>query len=258
MDTEKQAMKISELVLLELQDRVCTITLNNPRKKNALSLAMLADLEQNLELLQNDKDLRAVILQGAEGSFSVGADLDDVTGTPADQEIDDRIENVNKLMRTLPVPCIATIEGPCVGGAVTVALACDALVASEDSFFEIPATRLGLLYNPDSVARFHARLGSATLTRLLLLGERWNAQTALQSGMVGWVVPNGSAYEKALEIICKVADAPKALAATKSLLLALANGEQNLSDWNKIRNEILASPERKKAVSEAKKLFGLN
>ena len=243
--------------MIEIEDGVCTIILNKPGKKNALSLELLADLEQNLEKLQNDEDLRAVILQGADGSFSVGVDLADVTGTPADQEIDDQIERVNKLMQSLPVPCLAAIEGPCVGGAVTVALACDALVASENSFFEIPATRLGLLYNPGSVARLHARLGSATLTRLLLFGERLNAQTALQSGMVNWIVPDGSAYEKALEIISKVANSTKAVAATKSLIIALEHGQQNLSDWNKIRNEILGSAERKGAVEKAKKRLGI-
>ena len=248
---------MSGFVLIEIEDGVCTIILNKPGKKNALSLELLADLEQNLEKLQDDEDLRAVILQGADGSFSVGVDLADVTGTPADQEIDDQIERVNKLMQSLPVPCLAAIEGPCVGGAVTVALACDALVASENSFFEIPATRLGLLYNPDSVARLHARLGSATLTRLLLFGERLNAQTALQSGMVNWIVPDGSAYEKALEIISKVANSTKAVAATKSLIIALEHCQQNLSDWNEIRNEILGSAERKGAVEKAKKRLGI-
>ena len=243
--------------MIEIEDGVCTIILNKPGKKNALSLELLADLEHNLEKLQNNEDLRAVILQGADGSFSVGVDLADVTGTPADQEIDDQIERVNKLMQSLPVPCLAAIEGPCVGGAVTVALACDALVASENSFFEIPATRLGLLYNPDSVARLHARLGSATLTRLLLFGERLNAQTALQSGMVNWIVPDGSAYEKALEIISKVANSTKAVAATKSLIIALEHCQQNLSDWNEIRNEILGSAERKGAVEKAKKRLGI-
>ena len=248
---------MSGFVLIEIEDGVCTIILNKPGKKNALSLELLADLEHNLEKLQNNEDLRAVILQGADGSFSVGVDLADVTGTPDDQEIDAQIERVNKLMQSLPVPCLAAIEGPCVGGAVTVALACDALVASENSYFEIPATRLGLLYNPGSVARLHARLGSATLTRLLLFGERLNAQTALQSGMVNWIVPDGSAYEKALEIISKVANSTKAVAATKSLIIALEHGQQNLSDWNEIRNEILGSAERKGAVEKEKKTLGI-
>jgi enoyl-CoA hydratase/carnithine racemase len=144
-----------------MQDGVCTITLNNPSKKNAFSLDLLKELEKNLELLQNEQNLRSMILQGADGSFSVGADLSDVTGTLADQDIDDRIIRVCKLLQELPVPCLAAIEGPCVGGAVSVSLGCDVLVASENAYFEIPAIRLGLLYNPDSVVRLHARLGSA-------------------------------------------------------------------------------------------------
>lgn len=245
------------LILAEQQEGICTLTLNNPRKKNALSLALLVELEQGLEWLQSDADLRAVILQGAEGTFSVGADLSDVTGTVADQEIDERIQRVNQLMRALPVPCLAAIEGPCVGGAVTVALACDALVASERAFFQIPATRLGLLYSPDAVAQFHVRLGSRALMRLLLLGERWDAQTALHTGLVGWVVPESTTREKVLELVRNMAKAPKAVGATKSLLLALEQGEQNLSYWKEIYVNILSSPERQAAVAQAKERLSI-
>ena len=249
---------MNNLILLEMKDGVCTITLNNPSKKNALSLTLLAEFEERLQNLQGNRNLRAVILQGSERNFSVGADLFDVTGTQSDQEIDDRIVRVCKLLQELPVPCLAAIEGPCVGGAVSVSLGCDVLVASENAYFEIPAIRLGLLYNPDSVVRLHARLGSSSLTRLLLLGERWNAQTALQSGMLSWVVPEGSAHEKALELVRKMVDAPNAVSSTKSLILALEQGESNLSHWKEIRNEILSSQERKNAVTQAKKRLDIS
>ena len=219
---------------------------------------MIKELEKNLELLQKEQNLRSMILQGADGSFSVGADLSDVTGTLADQEIDDRITRICKLLQELPVPCLAAIEGPCVGGAVSVSLGCDVLVASENAYFEIPAIRLGLLYNPDSVVRLHARLGSSSLTRLLLLGERWNAQTALQSGMLDWVVPEGSAHKKALELVRKMVDAPNAVSSTKSLILAIEQGESKLSHWKEIRNEILSSEERKNAVTKAKKRLDIS
>ena len=245
--------EMKSLILRDIQDGVCTITLNNHRKKNALSLSLLKELEQNLEYLQKDKSIESLILQGAGGNFSVGADLSDVTGTIADQEIDDNIVRVCCLLQELPVPCIAAIEGPCVGGALSVSLGCDVLVASEKAYFEIPAIRLGLLYNPDSVVRLQARIGHAALSRLLLLGERWNAETALQAGLVGWVVSEGGAHEKALEIVRKTLNAPRALSATKSLLLAIENGEKNLSKWEKIRKEILCSQERKDAVFNAKK-----
>lgn len=248
---------MTELILEKWEEGVCTLTLNHPRKKNALSLALLAELGQAVETLADNEELRAVILQGAEGALSVGANLADVTGTTADQEIDKRIEQVTQRMQALPVPCLAAIEGPCVGGAVTLTLACEALVASERAFFQIPATRLGLLYQPDAVARLHARLGSRTLMRLLMLGERWDAETALHAGLVGWVVPEGMAHEKARELVRKVANAPKAVGATKSLLLALERGEYDLSSWQATYAEILSSPERKAAVATAKERLGI-
>ena len=249
---------MKSFILKDVHGGVCTITLNNHRKKNVLSLSLLKELEENLEYLQKDKAIQSLILQGAGGNFSAGADLSDVAGTVADQEIDNHIVRVCCLLQELPVPCIAAIEGPCVGGAVSISLGCDALVASETAYFEIPAIRLGLLYNPDSVVRLRERLGSAALSRLLLLGERWNAETALQVGLVGWVVPEGCAHEKALGIVMKILNAPRALSATKSLLLAIESGEKNLSKWIEIRKEILCSQERKDAVLKAKKRLEIN
>ena len=244
---------MKSFILRDMQDGVCTITLNNHRKKNVLSLSLLKELEQNLQYLQKDKAIESLILQGAGDNFSVGADLSDVTGTVADQEIDDHLFRVCCLLKELPFPCIAAIEGPCIGGALSVSLSCDARVASEEAYFEIPAIRLGLLYNPDSVALLWSRLGYAALSRLLLLGERWNAETALQVGLVDWVVPEGCAHEKALGIVRKILNAPRAFSATKSLLLAIENGEKNHSKWKEIRKEILCSQERKDAVLEVKK-----
>ncbi len=249
---------MTELVLTEWEEGVCTLTLNNSRKKNALSLALLAELAQAVEKLADNEELRAVILQGAKGTFSVGADLTDVTGTTADQEIDERISGVCQLMHKLPVPCLAAIEGHCVGGAVSIALGCDILVLSENAYFEIPAIRLGLLYNPDSMKQLHARLGSGILTRLLLLGERCNASTMLQTGMVGGVVPEGTAYEKALKLAKKVTYTSKALAATKSLIIALEQGQSDLSHWFDIRNKILGSAERRAALALVKEQLGIN
>jgi enoyl-CoA hydratase/carnithine racemase len=244
---------MKNFILKDMHNGVCTITLNNHKKKNALSLSLLKELEQNLEHIQKDGAIQSLILQGTGDAFSVGADLSDVTGTVVDQEIDDHLFRVCCLLQELPFPCIAAIEGPCIGGAVSVSLGCDVLVASEKAYFEIPAIRLELLYNPDSVSLLWARLGYTALSRLLLLGERWNAETALQAGLVGFIVPEGCAYEKALEIIKKTPKSPKVLSATKSMLLAIENGEKNLSKWKEIRQEILCSQEREYAVIKAKK-----
>ena len=244
---------MTNLILSEIHSGVCTFTLNNPRKKNALSLALLTEFENRLEQLQKKDKLRALILKGTDDYFSVGADLADISGTLEDQEIDDRIMRVCNLMQLLPIPCLVAVEGPCVGGAVSILLGFDILVASENAYFEIPAIKLGLLYNPDSMKQLHARFGSGILTRLFLLGERCTAHNLLQTGMAGEIVQDTKAYQKALKIAHNITDTGEAFSATKSLIIALVNGEYDLSHWKNIRGKNLCSAERIASINKIKK-----
>ncbi len=140
------------------------------------------------------------------------------------------------------------------GGAVDIALACDFLVASEEAFFEIPAARLGLLYNPEAVKRWHVRLSGQTLRRMLLLGERFTATEAENAGVVSHVVAKGSTLQKSRELAARITQSsPKVVAATKGMLVALESGETDLARWEKIRRKILDSPERRESVARAKK-----
>ncbi len=231
---------------------VCELVLDNPGRKNALSLALLADLNEKLAIAR-ENDARAVILSGSGGVFSAGADFADLTGTIDDLAMDDAIEKAVIQIRDMPAPVIAAIEGPCVGGAVDIALACDFLVASKEAFFEVPAARLALLYNPEALRRWHARLSGLTLRRMLILGERFTAAEALQAGVVSHLVAEGSALEKSRELADRATQGSRdAIAATKGLLAALESGETDLARWEKIRKEILDSPERRELVSKAK------
>ena len=249
---------MTNLILSEIHGGVCTFTLNNPSKKNALSLALLTEFENRLEQLKENDKLRALILKGADDYFSVGADLADISGTLADQEIDDHIMRVCNLMQLLPIPCLVAVEGPCVGGAVSILLGCDIMVASENAYFEIPAIKLGLLYNPVSMKQLHARFGSGILTRLFLLGERCTAHTLLQTGMAGEIVQDTKAYQKALKIAQNITDTGEAFSATKSLIIALQNGENDLSHWKNIREKNLCSTERIASINKVKKKLGID
>ncbi len=233
-------------------DGICELVLDNPGRKNALSYSLLDDLNQKLTAARDDA-VRAVILSGAGNVFSAGADFNDLTGTIDDLAIDDAIEQVVIQIRELPAPVIAAIEGPCMGGAVDIALACDFLVASEEAIFEVPAARLGLLYNPEAVKRWHARISGQTLRRILLLGERFTSAEAQQAGVVSHLVDTGSALKKSHELAARITQSsPKVVAATKVMLVALETGETDLARWEKVRKEILASPERRDLVSRAK------
>ena len=249
---------MTNLILSEIHGGVCTVTLNNPSKKNALSLALLTEFENRLEQLQENDKLRALILKGTDDYFSVGADLADISGTLADQEIDDHIMRVCNLMQLLPIPCLVAVEGPCVGGAVSILLGCDIMVASENAYFEIPAIKLGLLYNPVSMKQLYARFGSGILTRLFLLGERCTAHTLLQTGMAGEIVQDTKAYQKALKIAQNITDTGEAFSATKSLIIALENGEYDPSYWKNIREKNLCSTERISSINKVKKKLGID
>lgn len=233
-------------------DGICELVLDSPGRKNALSYDLLEDLNRKLSLARDDGAL-AVILTGSGDTFSAGADFADLTGTIGDLAIDDAIEQAVTQICSMPVPVIAAIEGPCMGGAIDIALACDFRVASEDAFFEVPAVRLGLLYNPEAVRRWRARLSGLALRRVLLLGERLTAAEANQAGLISHLVAAGCALDKSRELAHRSAKGTRdAVAATKSLLLALDSGETDLARWEQIRKEILDSPERLESVSRAR------
>ena len=131
---------------------VLELVFDNPGRRNALSLDLLAALAGRLAAARSE-DLSGVVLRGAGDAFSGGVDLANLSGTIDDLTVDDTIEKVVAVIADLPMPVIAAVEGPCVGGALDLALACDGIVAGEDAFFEIPAARLGLLYNPTAIGR---------------------------------------------------------------------------------------------------------
>jgi len=239
-------------IALNTNNDIHEIVLDNPGRKNALSYALLDDLSKELTSAR-DNNARAVIITGADGSVSAGADFADLTGTIDDIAIDDAIERVVVQIREMPAPVFAAVEGPCMGGAVDIALACDFLVASEESFFEVPAARLGLLYNPDAVRRWHARLSGLTLRRMLLLGARFTAAEAAQAGVVSHLVARGEALNESRELANRaIGGSRDAVAATKSLLVALEDGAADLAHWAKVRREILESKQRRESVARAK------
>lgn len=239
-------------VLIEQGDNVVSITLNRPARRNALSLRLLGALGEALSEATVG-DAGAVILAGAGGCFSAGADLTELSGTLEDRAIDDAIETVTDAIRRLPVPVIAAIDGACLGGAFDLAVSCDLRIASADAFFQVPATRFGLLYSPRSIVRMQKRLGRDAVFNLLVLGQRLDAGAALTAGVVSSVVGAGESRAAALTTACLAAEnLPGAVAASKALLNAIEDGSFDAGHWEMVRDQHLSSPERRRAVAKAK------
>ncbi len=239
-------------ILAEHHDDVVTILLNRPERKNALSLNLLQALSEALTNAQQ-ADTAALILTGVGGCFSAGADLNELTGTIDDLEVDDAIEAVVGKIREFPAPVIAAIDGPCLGGAFDLAISCDVRIASADAFFQLPATRLGLLYNPRAIQRMHRLLGRDTVFRLLVTGERFDAETALGIGIVSRIAEESESHATALTYGRQAAsNSRSAVADTKNLLNALDSGTCDPAFWEQQRRLHLSSDERRAAVTAAK------
>ena len=248
---------MSGRVVTSARDGVVEMTLENIRRRNALSRSMLSELRRAIEDA-GAGHLRAVVLTGAGDAFSAGADLADLKGTIDDRAVDDAIQGAAHAILDCTVPVIAAVEGPCIGGALEVALSCDAIVAAEDARFGLPATHLGLLYDPRAVARLRLRLNPAALRWLLLLGEPVDAGTGAAMGLIARVVPAGTARAEARALSQRVAAlSPPAVAATKRLLNELEQGIARPDEWERVRLDCLDSTERRERVEQAKARLGL-
>lgn len=238
-------------VAFQTADGVMTVTLNRPAKRNALTHQMLAEL---LTILTGParSEIHAIILTGAGGCFSAGADITELTGTTADITFDDTLSEIAAALQDGPFLSIAAVEGPCVGAGFDLACACDARVVSKSSFFELPAIKLGLLYNPSSVARLHAMLPGATLRHLLLLGEKVLGHDATAAGVATLVVENGQTLTVVQTLAHRATASSRALIENKRLVAALDRGDADLVPWQAIRADILGSTERQTALKLAK------
>lgn len=248
---------MSDLVQAHQAEEIATVTFGDVKRRNALSMALLAELREVLKA-QSETGARAVVLTGADGCFSAGADLADLKGTVDDLAVDEAVERAVAAIEEAPLPVIAAIEGPCIGAALDLALACDLRVASATAFFELPAARLGLLYNPRAIARLRRTLGRQTLARLVLIGEHLDAQEARRADLVSHVVAEGGAARKAEALARRAAGGmPEAVASSKRLLADLDGGAFDIEHWRQVRAELLASPGRRDALARAKAAHGL-
>ena len=240
-------------LLAEYRDNTLCLTLNRPEQRNALSYSLLEELHEALSA-RITAGCRAVIISGDCRCFSAGADLNEITGTADDMKMDTAISRVIEDIQRLSITTVATIEGACIGGAVDIALACEVRVASGNAYFQVPAVRLGLLYNPDSIARMSKLFPHDTLTRLFAYGENFTAADALNTGLathlveqqVGGIITAQAARNQ-------VAGTSRAVTSTRSLIDTLYNDRYDPNYWNAVYKDILASPERREAVTRARR-----
>jgi enoyl-CoA hydratase/carnithine racemase len=169
------------------------LTIKRPASRNALTRDMWLAFPERLSSLAANAAVRAVVIRGTGGYFIAGADIGEFRDLRSDPDQARRYDEgaiaTLETLADLPVPSIAMIEGPCIGGGCLVAFGCDLRIASERATMGIPAGRLGLAYPFAAVVRLVDVVGEARAIDMLLTGRILNGGEAHRYGLVQYLVP---------------------------------------------------------------------
>jgi enoyl-CoA hydratase len=191
--------------LVELRGRALIVTMNRPQARNALTGPMMAIMKEAWDRVDTDPQIRACILTGAGGAFCAGADLKAMTAAhPGDAfrtgAFDPSVIEPLLKGRRLTKPLIAAVEGPAIAGGTEILQATDIRVAGRSARFGISEARWGLFPLGGSAVRLVRQIPYTVAADLLLTGRHITADEALRIGLIGYVVDDGQALAKALEI----------------------------------------------------------
>jgi methylglutaconyl-CoA hydratase len=214
---------MDEVVLLEKQDSVATVTLNRPEVRNAFNAATIDALRGTFDTLSRREDIRVVVLRGNGRAFCAGADVEWMQAsldlTQAENVEDaERMSDMFRALDSLPQPVIARVHGAALGGGMGLVAAADIVIAAANSLFGFTEVKLGII--PAVISRVVLpKLGGSWARALYLTGERFGPEAARAAGLVHWIVP-----EERLdaEVEAKVAEilssGPAAVRAAKRLI----------------------------------------
>jgi enoyl-CoA hydratase len=206
-------------LLTNLQNNIFIITINRPEKLNAMNKQVMADLDAVMNEVYSNQGIKAVIITGAGNkSFVAGADITEFTGlnqqeamalAKKGQDVFFRIENCSK-------PVVAAVNGFALGGGCELAMACHFRIASDNAKFGQPEVNLGLMCGYGGTQRLPMLIGKGRAIELLITGNIIDADTALQYGLVNYVVSPEELLPKTIGIL-EVVNSKAPVAVAKSI-----------------------------------------
>jgi enoyl-CoA hydratase len=191
--------------LVEQEGHTLVVTMNRPEARNALSGEMMDTMREAWDRVNDDPEIRVAILTGAGGAFCAGADLKAMTSSHPGDSFEGGgwdLSVIKPLLKgfRLTKPLIAAVEGPAIAGGTEILQATDIRVAGESARFGVSEPRWGLYPLGGSAVRLVRQLPYTVAADLLLTGRHIKAPEAKEIGLIGHVVPDGTALDKAREI----------------------------------------------------------
>lgn len=198
-------------LMYEKKENIGLLTINRPEKMNAISQELVAELSLFLDEIENDDELRVIVITGAgDKAFMAGADINELVDRDARvgrrvsherQEIFSRLENLH-------VPVIAAVNGYALGAGLELALACSIRICSEMAQFGAPEVKLGIIPGDGGTQRLPRLVGQGRAMEMIITGDFIDAQEAYRIGLVNKVFPPEKLKEEAMELAKKIASRP--------------------------------------------------
>jgi 2-(1,2-epoxy-1,2-dihydrophenyl)acetyl-CoA isomerase len=204
-------------VEISTNNGIATVTMNRPEARNALSMEMRQQLNDAFHDLEADDSVRCVVLTGKGDHFMAGGDVKGMgesiqrSAKEIRKEFTLRIHDLHPIMfamRRMPKPVIASCRGASAGAGVSMALACDLVIASEDAFFTLAYCKIGT--SPDGSSSFHLprAVGIKKAMEIALLGDRFDAKAAKDMGMINFVVKDADLDSETQKLATRLANGP--------------------------------------------------
>jgi enoyl-CoA hydratase len=212
-----------DTLLLSIEDRVATVAINRPDKRNALNTAVRDELVQALDALRDEPGVRVVILTGTgDKAFVAGADITEFADRSAlEQRAVMAGRRVFDEIAAFPKPTIAMINGVAAGGGCELAMACDIRIAGRSARFGQPEIRLGLIPGGGGTQRLPRLVGAGRALRMILTGELIDAEEAWRTGLVDVLVDDDALRDRTMEVARTIAaHSPVAVRLAKAAVAA--------------------------------------
>ena len=186
------------------------VELNRPERMNAWDARLARDLLAALTGVAEDPGVRAVMLTGAGRAFSSGADLTESQSGPRDlySVLTERYHPLILGVREMPKPVVAVVNGAAAGIGLSLALACDLVMAGESAYFLLAFVNIGLVPDGGSSVLVPSRVGFARAAEMAMLGERIDARLAQEWGLINQVWPDDELQDRAAGLVTKLANGP--------------------------------------------------
>ncbi|MPZ74785.1 MAG: hypothetical protein GEU74_16505 [Nitriliruptorales bacterium] len=241
-------------ILVEAHDAVRVLRFNRPDARNAMSTTMLEELLEAMADAAADDAVAAVVLTGAGGAFSAGADLREELDHQGSVRRMDLLCHVYEGVATFPKPTVAAVEGHCVGGGIEVAAAVDIRVADPTASFRFPGATLGIAVG---AAKLVGLVGLGTAKDLVLTSRTFSAEEGWRLGFVQRLAQPGQALAVALEVAGEItANNPHAVAFLRRQFLAFTGMADRVAAENDVLHALAEAAGDYGAVTHANPVTG--